>query len=89
MDARVCSLNRVSFGLNLTETAAGKDTHYLAKRWTKHCDYAFDSALRLRHRRPAAPGAAGPVALISSLGFSQAGTACLTTGVASSLAGWR
>jgi hypothetical protein len=51
-----CSLNRVSFGLNLAETAAGMGTHYLAKRRTKFDDYAFDSALRLRHRRPAASG---------------------------------
>ncbi len=33
---------------------------------TKCCDYAFDSALRLRHRRPAAR--AGPVALTTPPG---------------------
>ena len=38
---------------------SGMGTHYLAKRRTKYCDYAFDSALRLRHRRPAAPGQPG------------------------------
>ena len=58
-DARVCSLNRVSFGLKLAETAAGMGTHYLAMRRTKYCDYALDSARRLRHRRPAAPGQPG------------------------------
>ena len=32
LDARVCSLNRVSFGRKLAETAAGMGTHYTTLR---------------------------------------------------------
>jgi hypothetical protein len=53
---------------------------------------APDQALRLRPRlralppppAPGSPGAAGPVALITSPGHCQAGTACPTAGVARS-----
>ena len=37
----------------------GHTLHYLAMRRIKYCDYALDSARRLRHRRPAAPGQPG------------------------------
>jgi hypothetical protein len=73
--ARVCSLNRVSFGLNLAGTAAEMDT--------PPCE-ATDQVLRLSLRLRASPpppapgrrGAAGPGGTLPSAGPLQAGTVC-------------
>jgi hypothetical protein len=53
--------------LGIPRTQPGGDGsgygHHLAEQRIKNYDYAFDSVLRLRRRRPAATGELGPVAL--------------------------
>jgi hypothetical protein len=73
LDARICLLSRVSFGLELVVFGSGLGRPVSRQRRLKDYDYALDLERHLRHRGPGRVSGSGTVQLRQAT--SRAGTA--------------